>query len=322
MNVPYKYNIRFSYPHVTWEQETEKAVIQLMQSGWVSNSYYVRQLEERIQERFGIKYAIACSNATQGLCIAIRSTGWNNYKVALPAFTWPSTLYALETNNCIPVFGDIHPETWLLDVNSITEEYDAILPVDIFGNQASSIVGRSTIFDAAHGFGLPQLGKRGACEVFSLSHTKIPTGYEGGVILTNDDDIAERAIEYRRLSARMPEFCAVVALKSIDQYQSMHQKRKELIQKYNTELAIEFSTQKILEASSDSLYAIRIHDRSLRAKIIAALERHSIEYKIYYDPLVRNLKETEALYAEILCLPLYPSIDKHISQIIRVINAV
>src|SRR3989339_2229693 len=106
--------MRFSYPAIDFDNETILHFKEIFNSGWVSNSDNVRKLEKHFCDLFAVKHAIACCNATQGLTIAISAAGWKNLKVAVPAFTWPSTAYAIIHNSCQPVYGDIDPQTWAL----------------------------------------------------------------------------------------------------------------------------------------------------------------------------------------------------------------
>ena len=316
-------SIRFSYPHIFWTDHAREAIKDAIDSGWISISQNVERLEKTCAEIFEVEFVIACSSATQGLAISARAAGWRDMKVGLPAFTWPSTLYALEANNCQPVYADIDPRTWLMDPATLAEPVDAYMPVDVFGNQWLAAADDRTpvIVDAAHGFGLPQLGRRGLFEVVSLSHTKIPTAGEGGLILTRDRGLAEEATELRRLAARMNEFCAIVGLESISQYGEMVARRAEIMDQYDGELKIAHKRQEILTASSNSVYALRIEDASLRQRLGRKLAENRVEYKIYYDPLCQGLPETDRLYEQVFCLPVYPRIKEHLPFIIGLVNS-
>ena len=213
--------VQFGSPNINAHALTRE-IEGILLSGWVSIGEYVEALESYFKKTYRMKYAIGCNSATQGLTIAIKAAGWHNKHVHMPAFTWPSTLYAVKCSNNIPIFHDIDPDSWLMDddFGKLTED-DCIVPVDIFGNMAEhsdNFAIENTIIDAAHGFGLECLGKRGIAEVVSLSFTKVVTGMEGGMILTDDDELAETATELRRLSARMGEINALIAMESIRNY--------------------------------------------------------------------------------------------------------
>lgn len=313
--------MRFAYPAIDFDDETILQFREIFKSGWVSNSEHVRELENHFCHIYGIKHAIACCNATQGLTIAISAAGWKNKKVAVPAFTWPSTVYAIIHNSCEPIFGDIDLNSWALDLKSIREPYDAIVPVDIFGNQVDTRdSGLPAIYDAAHAYGLPLLGKRGLAEVVSMSHTKYPTASEGGIILTNNDKLAERAIEERRLAARMSEFNAIIGLNSIRKYEYFKKQRKLIIERYLNEIKIPFSVQKIISYTNNSVFAILL-DVKLRDKVAAYLrDKLDLEIKIYYEPLISGLPNTDHIYKRILALPTHFRMFEIFDDVIAGIN--
>jgi len=313
--------MRFAYPAIDFDDEAILQFKEIFKSGWVSNAGHVRELEEHFCRTYGVKHAIACCNATQGLTIAISAAGWKNMKVAVPAFTWPSTVYAVIHNSCEPVYGDVDPKTWALDLESIRGDYDAVLPVDIFGNQVNvSNTRLPVIYDAAHAYGLPLLGKRGLAEVVSMSHTKYPTASEGGIILTNDDSLAERATEERRLAARMSEFNAIIGLNSIRKYEYFKKQRRAIIDRYLNEIKVPFSAQKIISYTNNSVFAILL-DVKLRDKIADYLrEKLDLEVKIYYEPLISGLPNTEYIYKRILALPTHIRMFEILDDVIAGIN--
>jgi len=313
--------IQFSKPSISLSKANFKKVQKIITSGWVSIGKNMEELENYFQKRFKVKYAIACSCATQGLTIAFKAAGWRNKRILVPSFTWPSTVYAIESNigNTV-VFCDIDPLTWLIDIDSVDKtSYDCIVAVDTFGNQADIKTNKPVIYDAAHGFDLPAIGNRGLVEVVSFSFTKIVSASEGGMILTNDKNIAETCYELRRLSARMGEINAVIALESIANYKSNFQKKLKLIDNYRQLLKIEYVEQKIPEATNYSVFSILVKNRN---QITEQLRKNSIEFKTYYEPLVEGLKHTDKVYSSILSLPLYPALTfKEQEEICRTINS-
>ena len=311
---------RFSRPSLRAGAAELRAVRAILKSGWVSNGEWVRRLEQHFMEKFGVKHAIATSNCTQALVIAIRAAGLAGARVALPAFTWPSSLYGLLLNHCTPVFADIDPESWLIDLGTVRGKYDAVLAVDTFGNAASVKTKVPVIYDAAHGYGLPRLGRRGRAEAVSLSFTKLPTAGEGGMILTNDADVAREAIELRRLSARMLEFAGILAANSIAHYDENHLKRLQVIERYRKLLRVPHVEQTVPRATNHSVYAIALADTATRDRAHAALAEAGFETKIYYDPLARKLPVTEAVYARILALPAYPQMLGKVGRICAIVN--
>jgi dTDP-4-amino-4,6-dideoxygalactose transaminase len=240
------------------------------------------------------------------------------------SFTWPSTIYAIESNiGNTPVFCDINRDTLNMDLNSIcSDEYDVVMAVDVFGNEAKVETDKPIIYDAAHGYGLKNLGHRGLAEVVSFSFTKVATAMEGGIILTQDDSLAEVAYELRRLSSRMSEINAYVLLKNIRNYDSNYARKQEISKTYKKLLKFDYMEQLNDTMSNLSVFPIILYESSVRDAIKKAFDEKSIEYKVYYQPLVEGLPITDWVFDHILCLPIYPKLsESEIIEICDVANA-
>lgn len=311
-------NITYGHPNISVNDDLMQKIEEVLSSGWVSIGKHMERLEDHFREKCGVKHAIACSCATTGLIIAIKAAGWKNKRVGLPAFTWPSTLYALECNGNIPVFNDINKNTWLVDCEGIC---DHIISVDTFGSEAPfshSGPDENVIYDAAHSYGNPNLGQRGLAEVVSLSFTKNVTATEGGMILTNDDNLAETATELRRLSGRMEEINALIAMGSIKQYDDNSDFQR--INYYEKHICVPHKKQLCESYSSLSVYSIMFEDRITRDAVRVALAKAGCETKVYYDPLISGLPSTDYVYDRILSLPIHEGVKEVQDEIIEIIN--
>jgi dTDP-4-amino-4,6-dideoxygalactose transaminase len=314
-------NITYGSPNLNCDDALLKKIGEILNSGWVSIGKHMEELEQHFKDRFHVKHAIACSCATTGLIIAIKAAGWKNQKVALPAFTWPSTLYALECNGNYPIFLDIGRESWGVD-RWAYEPCHRLIAVDTFGNQweQSDYIKENVIVDAAHGYGLPNLGKRGLAEVVSLSFTKVVTGTEGGMILTDDDELAETATELRRLSGRMEEINALIALESVKGYGYEGSREEYVIRTYKKNITIPYKCQHIPNATNNSVFSIMFEDIVVRDAVRIALAKAGCETKVYYDPLCAGLPNTDYLYQRILSLPIHAGVIEDQPEIIEIIN--
>ena len=309
-------SIRFHKPQIVLKRKNYKQFKQIAKSGWVCSGNYVSALEERFTEMTGVKFAIACSSATQGLIIALRALGVKGKKVALPAFTWGSTLYAIECAGGIPVLCDIDRKTWQM---ILPKGVDFAVPVDIFGNQYPKI-DVPAVYDAAHGFELPKLGKRGLVEVVSLSFTKLITAMQGGMILTNNEELYSKMIEERDLASKMCEFNAIIALNSLDTYYKRCATKSRIIAKYIKGIKPGVQYQLVKEHTNDSVFAIVFQSKIIRDRVADFFNRSGIEVKIYYKPLIQGLPNTDWLYNRILALPTYPEMEYDVPKIIELIN--
>lgn len=307
--------MRFHRPKIILNRNDWKKFKKIAKSGWVCNGDTVNALEKHFRDTCGIRHAIACSSATQGLIIALRASGIKNKKIALPSFTWGSTLYAIQCSENFPVIVDIDKDTFLADFNVKADFY---MPVDCFGNAYPKM--KNAIYDSAHAYGLESLGKRGLAEVVSLSFTKPITGMQGGIILTNDARLASEAKELRDLSAKMCEFNAIIALNSIQDYTNHQRIKSQAIGKYKELLKIPYTEQKILKETNYSVYAIVFSDKLARDRAANELTRNGYEVKIYYNPLRAGLPNTDWLFDRILALPIYEEIIPKIPEICELIN--
>lgn len=180
----------------------------LLDRRWLTNNGpYVQELEKRIIEYLGVKHCIAMCNATVALEIAARALRLHG-EVIIPSFTFIATAHSLQWQEITPVFCDIDPSTHNLDPNKvealITPRTTGILGVHVWGRPCAiealeEITQRRNLklmFDAAHAFGNSykgrMIGNFGLAEVFSFHATKYFNTFEGGAVVTNDDDLASK----------------------------------------------------------------------------------------------------------------------------------
>lgn len=194
-----------------------------LESGWVVQGPFVKKFEETLAEYTGAKYAIALNSCTSGQFILSRIIGLEpGDEVILPAFTWISTANAVEFLGAAAVFCDIDIETFNVDVEQmkekITHRTKALYPVHLFGLPAnmSEIMNLaeknslSVMEDAACGLGgrigSKHCGSFGNAGVFSFHPRKSITTGEGGMIITDDEDIAAQAASLRDHGAVRTDF--------------------------------------------------------------------------------------------------------------------
>lgn len=198
--------------------EEEKAVIRVLRSGKLSTylgtwheDFYggteVQALEKEWAEYFNVKHAISVNSATSGLYAAVGAVGINpGDEVIVSAYTMSASATAILMYGGIPVFADIEEDYYCLDVNSIREKITtktkAIMVVDIFGQPYDAVSINAlakehnlrVIEDTAQApgakYGERYAGTLGDIGVFSLNYHKHIHCGEGGIIVTNDDDLA------------------------------------------------------------------------------------------------------------------------------------
>jgi len=175
---------------------------------WLTNNgVYVQEFEDRIARLIGVKHCIAICNGTTALGIAAQALGLSG-EVIIPSFTFIATAHALWWQGITPVFCDIDRTTYNIDPEEvkkkITPRTTGLIGVHLWGRPCNSDalteIARThsikLLFDAAHAFGCSHLGRMigsfGDAEVFSFHATKIINTFEGGAIVTNNDDLAKK----------------------------------------------------------------------------------------------------------------------------------
>jgi perosamine synthetase len=195
-------------------------VEEAVRTGWISSEgRFIAEFERRWAEYCGVTHGVAVCNGTVALELAMAALAPPpGSEVILPSFTIISCAAAVLRTGCRPVLVDCEPDTWCLDVaevrRKITGKTRAIMPVHIYGHMADM----NPLMELAHQFGLAivedaaeahgaeyhnrRAGGIGAVGCFSFYANKIVTTGEGGMIVTNDAKLAERARSLRNLAFR------------------------------------------------------------------------------------------------------------------------
>ena len=194
-----------------------KYVNDAVESGWISSSgTYVPAFERAFAAYCGARHAIAVCNGTAALHLALTAMGIGpGDEVVIPDFTMAASAFAVCHTGASPVFIDSDATSWNIDVSAvesaITPATKAIMPVHIFGNpcamQRLNTVAKQhnllVLEDAAQAHGATYNGKRagalGDIAAFSFFANKNITTGEGGMVVTNDDTLAERCRYFKNL---------------------------------------------------------------------------------------------------------------------------
>ncbi len=207
--------------HITVGEEEKKLVCEVIDTGILSNylgawhenfmgGHYVKQCEAAWAKHFGAKHALAVNSNTSGLIAAMGAIGIEpGDEVIVSPYSMSISAVAPIFYGAVPVFADVEPDTFCLSVESIrsviTPRTKAILVVDLFGQPFDAVGIRALarqhnlkiIEDCAQAPGAmlngEYAGLLGDIGVFSMNYHKHIHSGEGGIIVTNDDQIAERA---------------------------------------------------------------------------------------------------------------------------------
>ncbi len=197
-----------------WDGAEQKQLLTVLESGeWGGFSQSVREFETRFAARHQAAYCYTATNGTQTLEAALRVVGvGHGDEVIVPPYTFIATANAARLAGATPVFVDIDPATYNLDSKlveaAITPKTKAIIPVHFAGLPAdldallplAAKHGLYVIEDAAHAHGSTWHGKPvgtlGHIGSFSLQASKNLTAGEGGILLTNHEDLAGKLWSY------------------------------------------------------------------------------------------------------------------------------
>ena len=260
--------------YVTIGEEEKRALCEVVDSGVLSKylgcwhdqfmgGVRVRELERRWAEYFGARHAIAVNSCTSGLYCAVGATGVEpGEEIIVPPYTMSATATAPLVYNAVPVFADIEEDCFCLDPRSVEERITprtrAIMAVDLFGQPYDADALRTLadkhglvlIEDAAQAPGASYKGRYAGTlsdmGVFSLNYHKHIHSGEGGVIVTDDDELAEKCRLIRNhaeavvegkgvadlanmigFNYRMTELEAAVSLCQLDKLAVLNEKRLE-----------------------------------------------------------------------------------------------
>jgi dTDP-4-amino-4,6-dideoxygalactose transaminase len=284
---------RLSYLEV---QRLQHDFASILESGMLSYGDYCEAFEEEVRRHYHVDYAFVTPNATVALDTLVKII--NPHEVYSPAFTWKS-LQSVFTGRQV-IWLDVDKRSWLPIIPQTPLKDALIVSNHTFGNISGILRGSNEplIYDGAQAFGA-EIEDFGDATVFGFAPTKPVTCGEGGMIVTNNSKIAGLLEEKRHVLLRMSEFSAAVGLTYLNKLSEVQEERRKIWQYYNKNLP--FEHQEVPFSHSLSVYGILVPERE---KLIEKI-KDKMEYRVYYEPLERGLKNTEWLFDKILCIPSY-----------------
>lgn len=298
--------------YLSYKQEIHQAMCEVLDQGQYILGQEVSHLEKELANFVGIDYAISCASGTDSLQIALMALdiGPGDEVITVP-FTWISTAEVIRLVGAKPVFVDIDPQTYNMDVNlleeAITEKTKAILPVSLFGQMAdlqsincvAQKYGLTVIEDAAQSFGASHRGKK-SCSLTRIASTSFfpakPLGCygDGGALFTCDEELAlkMRAIrnhgassrhhhQYLGMNSRLDTLQAAILRVKLKYFPREILLRGQLAQVYTQALEKHFTTP-VTSSGNTHVYAqytLRVQERE---KLMQHLKEKSIPTAIYY----------------------------------------
>lgn len=309
---------RSSMPSI--EEYVEK-IRPIWENHWLTNMGALHQkLTDELKEKERLSNVSLFVNGHMALELAIQVLNLKGEVITSP-FTFASTTHAIVRNGLIPIFCDIDPVTYTIDVDKIealiTERTCAIVPVHVYGNicdvEAIKMIAKKhnlkVIYDAAHAFHVQYKGRNianyGDMSMFSFHATKVFNTIEGGAIIYQDEKYGEKLeriknfgirdeehVDYVGANAKMNEFQAAMGLCNLENLDVEIKRRKEIAERYDMHLreieGIQLKTEQVNVKSNYSYYPILINSEILnisRDEVCRRLKEKGIGVRKYFYPL-------------------------------------
>jgi len=362
-------------PNIGDRQRLHRRLDEILDRRWLTNEGpCALEFESRLAAIAGTRHAIAFCNATVALELMVRAAKLTG-EVIVPSFTFVATVHCLHAAGLTPVFCDVDPATHCLDPEKvealITPHTSAIMAVHLWGNPCSveklaGIARRNhltLLFDAAHATGCfiqgQPVGSFGLAEIFSFHATKFINSFEGGVVTTNDDDLAvqlrlmknfgfagfDKVVSWGT-NGKMNEIAAAMgltSLESMDEFIAVNQRNYELYRlelkdipgislftyretvRNNYQYVVLTVDESVAGVSRDCLIEVLVAENVIARRYFYPGCHRMEPYRTLFPDAGKELPVTEKLCASVLVLPtgtaVGPSEIGAIAAIIRIVVA-
>jgi UDP-2-acetamido-2-deoxy-ribo-hexuluronate aminotransferase len=297
--------------------QIDKSIQNVLNHGLFINGPEVKQLEIELAKFCNTKHCICVSNGTDAIKISLLSLNIGiGDEVITVAYTWISTVEVISLIGAKPVFVDINPDDFTIDISKIEEKINkntkAILPVSLYGNicnmdELNSLASKYNIpiiEDGAQSFGSEYKGKK-SCSLSTIGTTSFfpskPLGCygDGGACFTNDDNIAEKIKmiknhgcinrfkhKYIGLNARLDTIQASILLVKLNYFKEIILKRNKCVEYYNEKLEhlkkyITFPINKN-NVNVWAQYSLLVKNKEIRDNIVSHLKKNNVNVSIFY----------------------------------------
>ena len=307
-------------------EEELKNVTEAVKSGWISSKgTFIEEFERDFSSYCGRKYGVATSNGTVALHLALKALGiGKGDEVIVPDLTFVAVANSVTYCNAKPVFADSHPDYWCIDPEKIEEKITpkskAIIPVHLYGHPCDidaimDIAKEHNLYiveDAAEAHGAEYKGKKvgsfGVVSCFSFYGNKIITTGEGGMCLTNDEELTEKMRILRDhgmnpdkrywydiigFNYRMTNLQAAVGVAQLKRIDDFVGKKRQIARRYEIGLRA-LADRGMITLHSEMpwakcvywMYSILVEDNFMnREDLIARLEEKEIDTRPFFYPM-------------------------------------
>lgn len=306
----------------------------IWESHWLTNmGAKHNELETKLSEYLDVSHVSLFTNGHMALELGLQALNLSGEVITTP-FTFASTTHSIVRNGLIPVFCDINPVDYTMDVSKIesliTDKTTAIVPVHVYGSicnveeidRIAKKHGLKVLYDAAHAFGVTYKGRGitsyGDMSIISFHATKVYNTIEGGAVCYNKEDYktklyrlrdfgiaSEEVVDDIGANAKMNEFCAAMGLCNLRYVDGEINKRKNVVFRYREHLE-GIPGIKLLPVQKDvipnySYFPIVIDEKvfgSSRNEIFERLKKHEIFARKYFYPLTNQFDCYHGKYTE------------------------
>lgn len=311
---------RSSMPDI---EEYVEEIRDIWKTHWLTNMGVKHQkLQSELRSYLGVEQLDLFTNGHMALELSLQALNLpKNSEVITTPFTFASTTHAIVRNGLEPVFCDIDPFNYTMDVtkieNLITDRTSAIMPVHVYGNvcnveeiqRIADKYGLKVIYDAAHAFGVRYkeqgIASFGDVSCFSFHATKVFNTIEGGAACFKNKDFGldlyrlknfgirgPETVDGVGANAKMNEFCAAMGLCNLRHVDDEIAKRKQVVERYLERLSEVDGIQLSPEQKNVKLnyaYFPVVFDEKLfgasRNEVFVALDKEGVGARKYFYPL-------------------------------------
>jgi dTDP-4-amino-4,6-dideoxygalactose transaminase len=304
----------------------------MWESHWLTNmGPKHRELQKELCEYLGVENVDLLTNGHMALEMTLQAMNLQGEVITTP-FTFASTTHAIVRNGLQPVFCDIDPYTYTMDVEKlerlVTDRTCAIMPVHVYGNvcnieEIERIAHKyelKVIYDAAHSFGETYrgggIGSYGDASCFSFHATKVFNSVEGGAVCFKDKQLGARLYELKNFgihgpeevsavgaNAKMNEFCAAMGLCNLRHVDDEIARRKAVAERYRSHLegveGIQLNAVQPDVKSNYAYFPVVFEEKQFgasRAEVFDRLAENGIGARKYFYPLTNTFSAFHGKY--------------------------
>jgi perosamine synthetase len=346
------------------EEEIEE-IRKVFGTGFLTEGATTKEFEKTVAEYVGVKHAIAVTSCTTGLHAVFESIGIKGQEVIVPDYTYPATAEAVILAGGIPVLVDVDIDSMNMTSQILEESYNdsmrvfcpvswAGVPLEREIYQKSKKLNLKCLEDSACSLGAKIdddfVGKIADYSCFSFHPRKVITTGEGGMITTDDDEIAEKCYSYKHFGAKGASFetigtnyklsnvlsaIGLVQMKKIENIVNNRIEKAKIYEEIISKIEgirpayVGKNTRQTFQS-----YTCYVEKEGLRDKIREALAKENIQsqigtYALHLEPAYKNMKKignlenSELLFKNALTLPLHKNLtQENQEKVCRIIKTV